>query len=480
MIMKKIAIILIFIFFAGSSAAKQVKFAADGAFFRQGDNKCRWEFYYSFPDTLPRYVNYNGKFSAELKIDLVISNSVREIVNTSWNVIKHTDSVKNEFEMNLVGQKNFILSPGQYSVKLTVTDLNDHSTKATKSFSIIAPDFPENKIAQSDIELAQLIEKEKDAGDNWLNTFYKNTLYVLPNPQLEYYGESPSLLAYMEIYNAKSVAPEGYTVKKILMDALYREIVEIPASKKSESDGLVEIIEIPLNILSTGVYYLKTIVTHEKDGITDSATAMKKFYYLNSEMPPDLEAKFMESAKFESSEFATMSYDRVQKEFLKASYIATENEKQQWDMLQTLKSQQRFLFTFWKNRDPKPKTKINERLRDYRKAEEYANTYFTYGMMKEGWRTDRGRILLKYGFPSDREKTFPNASERAYENWRYDNVQGGVNFYFVDMGGFNDFKLVHSTARGEVYNPNWYDLYVPAIKEKSIDSPTPSILTQPR
>ena len=478
--MKKISFILIFIFFAGSAAAKQVKFAADGAFFRHGDNKCRWEFYYSFPDTLPRYVENDGKFTGQLKIDLVISNAVKEVVNTGWNVVKHTDTVKSEFEMNLVGQKDFILSPGQYSVKLTVTDVNDPGTKAEKSFSLIAPDFPQNKIALSDIELAQFIEKEKDAGEKWLNSFYKNTLYVIPNPQLEYYGESPALVAYMEVYNAKTVAPEGFTVKKILMDALYREIVEIPAEKNSESDGLVEIIEIPLNILSTGVYFLKTVVSHEKDGITDSVSAMKKFYYLNSEMPPDLEAKFMESVNFESSEFATMSYERVHKEFDKAAYIATDNEKQQWELLQTLKSKQRFLFTFWKNRDPKPKTKINERLKEYREAEEYANTYFTYGMMKEGWRTDRGRIILKYGFPDDRDKTFPNASERAYESWRYDNVQGGVNFYFVDMGGFNDFRLVHSTARGEVYNPNWFDLYVPAIKEKSIDTPSPSILTQPR
>ncbi len=37
----------------------------------------------------------------------------------------------------------------------------------------------------------------------------------------------------------------------------------------------------------------------------------------------------------------------------------------------------------------------------------------------------------------------------------YRAVQGGVLFIFEDISGYGDFRLVHSTASGEIFDAKW-------------------------
>jgi hypothetical protein len=65
--------------------------------------------------------------------------------------------------------------------------------------------------------------------------------------------------------------------------------------------------------------------------------------------------------------------------------------------------------------------------------------------MLPGWRTERGRTLLKYGFPTQRN-IFPQRDAKvAAEEWFYSEIRGGVYFYFVDRLMNNTFILAHST-----------------------------------
>ena len=74
----------------------------------------------------------------------------------------------------------------------------------------------------------------------------------------------------------------------------------------------------------------------------------------------------------------------------------------------------------------------------------------------EGWKTDRGRIYIVYGKSDDIERHPFESSTRAYEIWKYDNIQGGVIFVFVDLSNQSgDYTLVHSTARNELSDEDW-------------------------
>ncbi len=51
---------------------------------------------------------------------------------------------------------------------------------------------------------------------------------------------------------------------------------------------------------------------------------------------------------------------------------------------------------------------------------------------------------------------FPSTpNENPYEIWYYYDLEGGVEFDFVDFSGFGDYKLVNSTKRGEITDPRW-------------------------
>lgn len=93
---------------------------------------------------------------------------------------------------------------------------------------------------------------------------------------------------------------------------------------------------------------------------------------------------------------------------------------------------------FWKRRDPTPDTEENELLEEYFRRVEYAIDKFS--THRPGWETDRGRIYLIYGEPTDIERHPFEANSRPYEVWFYSQL--ARRFVFVDYTGFGDYSLV--------------------------------------
>ncbi len=462
-----ILIISTFLTIGTFSSAKEVKLNLMGSLFRHNNNRVKWEFYYSFPDTLLKYVKKGDKYVGEMYFKIQFHSSIKKEYEETWIVTHSSDSTIDEFKLNLVGQKTFFLPIGQYNAQVKVTDKHDSSTSDQTEFKILARKFAENKISISDIELANIIEK---AGKNApKDMFYKNTLRVVPNPNLEFYGKDPFCKAYLEIYNAQKYAPEGFTLKYKILNSSEKEMFTVPRKKKSAANGIVDYVEIPIELLPTGAYYLKALIQYEHKGKTDSALSRQKFYFINPDMSPREHTQFVESSSFEQSVFSTMSAERVRIEYEKAKYIAAAKEKDKYEMLSTVEAKQRFLYRFWQNRDPKEETPVNEKYVEYQNLADYADTYFSSGIKQAGWRTDRGRVLLKYGMPTQRDKNPSKDYNRAYEVWYYDELQGGVRFYFVDIYSSSDYILVHSTLMGEIYNPDWYDQYVPIVRDNNQD-----------
>jgi GWxTD domain-containing protein len=150
--------------------------------------------------------------------------------------------------------------------------------------------------------------------------------------------------------------------------------------------------------------------------------------------------------------YDTMTEAELDAEFDGASYIATSEDKKVFQGLD-LAGKRQFLKRFWLLRDQNPGTPENEFRQEYLRRLQYVNRHFGTG--KPGWKSDRGRIYLVYGKPDEVER-FPSSGEsRAYEVWHYYHIQGGVLFVFVDVRGFGDYILVHSTARNELHDENW-------------------------
>lgn len=128
-----------------------------------------------------------------------------------------------------------------------------------------------------------------------------------------------------------------------------------------------------------------------------------------------------------------------------------------------------FIKDFWARRDPEPSTPVNEFRQNYYKRLAMADQAFSIGG-KPGWKTDRGRIFILLGPPTNiikkpmgdvpyEQRNFIKGSqletgtltERATEIWVYDNYpeyySGPFRLVFVDYHSTGDYKL---TTRVEI------------------------------
>ena len=103
----------------------------------------------------------------------------------------------------------------------------------------------------------------------------------------------------------------------------------------------------------------------------------------------------------------------------KVGYIITKAERK---IFLELPDSERdgFVEEFWKRRDPDPETPVNEYRLEYEARVKRAGELFR-GEGRPGWLTDRGRIYILFGPPSER-LTYPMvASGYCQEIWYYGN-----------------------------------------------------------
>jgi GWxTD domain-containing protein len=87
-------------------------------------------------------------------------------------------------------------------------------------------------------------------------------------------------------------------------------------------------------------------------------------------------------------------------------------------------------------------------------AEHYATSF------RDGWETDRGRVLIKFGQPDDIERMPIQVDTLPYEIWSY-YQQGTETFVFVDRDGTGNFIQVYSTVEGEPSYSDWEQMLAP-------------------
>ena len=92
---------------------------------------------------------------------------------------------------------------------------------------------------------------------------------------------------------------------------------------------------------------------------------------------------------------------------------------------------------FWRRRDPTPGTTDNEFRSEFFSRVRYANQ--NYGVLEPGWKSDRGRVHIRYGPPDEIEQRPNSMNGLAVEVWTY--TRAGRRFVFVDYDGFGRYEL---------------------------------------
>ena len=159
--------------------------------------------------------------------------------------------------------------------------------------------------------------------------------------------------------------------------------------------------------------------------------------------------------------FAEMGEARLDTLYLPLVYLMTAEEQGSYPSL-TLEGKRRWLRLFWEKRDPTAGTPRNEAQEDFYARIAEANRRFREGGSAQipGWRTDRGRIFIRYG-PPDEVLSRPQAGNtRPYEVWKFSRTRG-LKYVFLDPTGFGNYVLIWTSDRREPSRPNWQEMLGP-------------------
>ena len=449
--MKKIFYIL-FVLNISIFSQSNFDFEFDYAQFGYDSTSNYVEFYYSFNQASLKVSSENSHTNLEglLKIFIQNEQSGDTIVFNQW-LMKHeidTSSLDNQV---LVGTLGFVIPAGTFNCEITGSDIHDPEMfREIKEKITVSPNLS-GTLSISDVQLAsKMIQGSKNTN----SVFYKNTYEVIPIPNVIFGKSQPALFFYTEIYNLQSQLLKSDQIKmsQMVYNSRGKLVKEKSRYLSRSANSRVEVGSCVLSNFPTDSY---TLVIALIDSVANEGiSTAKKFFVYNPDIQPVADTFEVSTTSVLSSTFGSMSEEELDDLFAKAKYLAVKAEIEKYEKLSTIEGKREFMFEFWKARDENSATSENEFYRKYLERIEFSNDKYT-SMGKPGWKTDRGRVYLIYGEPTEIER-YPNQLEtRPYEIWQYTDIEGGVYFVFADITGFSDYQLVTSTKRGELRDDNW-------------------------
>ena len=444
---------LFLVFFSTLSySASNFYFDADYSVFRNTPAKSVVEVYFSFTQNSLKYIKSGNDFIGTANTQIVIfdqSNS-KVIFNEIFSLqTKVKDTSKANLVSRLIGQQNLNIPTGNYEITFVGFDQNDTSKCDTIKLALNINQFDETKTSLSSLQLSSMIDKSSDKA----SIFYKNGLEITPNPNILFGSNLNKVYYYLEIYfpAVDYKSDSSYFIISI-SDLSGKLISEKKKKVNTKNEVYAETGLFKVDSLPTGSYIMSASLI---DNSSNKKLAReKKFYIYNSVKKDNYSIVFEKD--FLQSEFVTLKEDQVDDEFDKVIYIRTTNEIKEWEKLKNLDDKRKFLFNFWKRRDSNLMTPRIEYRDEYFKRVKEANKLYKQSFT-DGWKSDRGRIYILYGVPSDVDKHFMETDIRNYEIWTYDYVEGGTMCVFAEIStsGEGSYFLVHSTMRNEFRDPNW-------------------------
>ncbi|MDX2246117.1 MAG: GWxTD domain-containing protein [Bacteroidia bacterium] len=339
------------------------------------------------------------------------------------------------------------LEPGMYKLQAIAYDRYAPAAQkimAIHEFEIKA--LSPNQIVFSDIKW---IAYEKDSK----GTVGRTRDDLIPLVTNDAFINQDSLVFYQEIYNTDDVLDQNFTVRSRFWQGdniLYAYEQTQARPPRPQRNAFRE--KFDIRSLKSNTYYLQVEVLNYKG--LPVATYRKKFFVYNSRVETEYDNLAVTS---ETDIFNDYSEEQLDYYLRTLSYISTEQEYNFARALESPEQKKNFLYTFFEKRKTNPRQKILALWNGHLAALDYVNQQFK-SSFREGWQTDRGRVFIKYGIPSDIERYPGESAIIPYEIWRYDRLgaQNNVIFIFYDSDlASNEYLLLHSTKYGEISNPRW-------------------------
>lgn len=348
----------------------------------------------------------------------------------------------------LLHQSRTAIEGGTYTLEVQAQDQNGGGNATIeKTFSL--PTFAPSAFAFSDVVFLNSIESDAGKDDG---RFSKRGFHILPLVTNGFFRERDSLHFYVEAYNLDALTQEAYFVSTYITEANSEK--SPPAYRKAlrpRRPSPFEIFSVGFNI---GKLPSQTYVLHIELKTNDGkllAAARKKFFVYN-----ETAQESIADVKNDYERYLGYPEEELTEYIAALQFMSTPGELMFAKTLGNFKEKQNYFVHFWQKRRSNPEDPYKE-WRGFLSAIQLANKKFK-APKRPGWKTERGRVLLTYGPPSDLQDFANEADKFPYQIWTYNKLGGQANVIFVfynrDVSS-NDYPLLHSTLKGEPYNGAW-------------------------
>lgn len=347
--------------------------------------------------------------------------------------------------------KRFAVDPGKYILKIEAVDNNNPENKLVLEKSVIVNNYSK-AVALSDVLLFGKVLQSDDS-----NPLAKNGIYMEPLNYGVVTEDIDVLNIYTEVYlneRRKDLLFVKYGIYDGFSEAGGKEIMK-KVEKLDNQSSQPLILQLPVAKVPTGNYRVELEVMDKTKRVLISKFAN----FTRSNAKYDLEFWKTYNDKEDYSFVNDMTADEVDYGLRATSPIVFEPKKSLLDYIikdAPLRAKKKFLFSIWKEKEPRNTEQQYFQYLTIAKAVDLEyNSNVGYG-----FETDRGYIFLRYGKPNSVLTIDQEPESYPYEIWYFNQVeettQTNVRFLFYNRSLVaKDYKLLHSTCRGEAQNPAW-------------------------
>jgi GWxTD domain-containing protein len=393
-------------------------------------------------------VNYHGQddgLMGELAVIMEIKRDGAVVASDAYRL--NTPLMKDSIVEDFYDLKRFVLDPGMYSLHIVLQDLNSDNDPLENSVSFLIDDLSD-AIALSDIQVAEAGSR----GDG-SSPFYKSGYDIIPRLSTFYPEQLNTIPVYFEIYNSRQLEDSVFGIRQTVINAdKNTEVPELTVFTRHYAGEVVPILKkIDISSLPTGRYIVSyTILNRNMLELSTTSYEFERSNDFETGLFTDeivLDPAFQNSIPQDSLGYFLEALIPISKTAEVKNIFAIAKAKNE-------EQARRYIQQYWTRTTPqnpyegwmayRAQVLLVERL--------YGNNF------QEGFETDRGRVYLQYGAPTNIIIKDYSPTEYPYEIWQYNKIGAFSNkrfiFYNPDLVN-NAHRLLHSDMVGELKNPAW-------------------------
>jgi GWxTD domain-containing protein len=391
-------------------AAESVRNIYAEAFVYASENsgKCRADIYIQVPYSEISFVKEGEQYTGRYEIAAaVFSQDKQQVWQKNQLMELHLKDFSQTVSSQLSNLKQFStdLLPGKYELNLQVKDLESGKI-ANLQRQLSVKDLGADSLALSDLMLVSRMSADGEQKS------------IVPNLTGVFGKEPDKFYLFFEIYN--SVKLDSVQLVCKFIDSKHKVIEERTKSEILSSHRTQAVWQIDTPMLAAGQYsfLVEATVYTKADSILPLRASVSHSCVIRMQNLP----------------LTITDIDKATDQLL---YIAQGSEIDYIREAPTSEKKLNRFLEFWAKRDPDPKTTRNELMEEYYYRVDYANKNFSH--LWEGWRTDRGMVLIRFGMPQNVERHPFESNSKPYEIWHYNDQNR--EFVFIDENGFGDYRL---------------------------------------